>query len=67
MGSKPLRTIRLVPWNPNDEAHVKRMFDQRVACTWDSDLVEQWKEPVIRGEKFLYWIVRQFLSVRHIG
>ncbi len=49
--------VRLVPWDARDEAHKQRMFDQRVACTWGSDEVDDWSEKVIQGSKYLYWIV----------
>ncbi|KZF20552.1 hypothetical protein L228DRAFT_269856 [Xylona heveae TC161] len=47
----------LVPWNPTDEAHFQRMYDQRVACGWRHDEVKTWKDKVLAGKKFLYWVV----------
>lgn len=60
MGSRAdskMEKVQLVPWDPRDKTHLKRMFDQRVACTWGSEEVDYWSEKVIEGGKYLYWIV----------
>lgn len=50
--------VELIPWDPNSAAHFQRLYEQRVACTWDQHLVGEWKAKVLEGNKFLYWIVR---------
>ena len=49
--------IELVPWDASSEEHVKRMFDQRVACGWKEDEVEEWRGRQTNGTRFMYWIV----------
>lgn len=48
--------VDLIPWDPNSEEHVKRMFDQRVACGWRSDEVQSWIEHSNQGTMNLYWL-----------
>lgn len=52
----------LIPWDPQSPEHVKRMFQQRVACKWDSDQVAGWQESAKEGVKWFYWIVCIFLQ-----
>lgn len=47
----------LIPFDPNSEAQSKRLYEQRVACSWDYDLIEEWRAKVREGTKFMYWIV----------
>ncbi|KAM0245958.1 hypothetical protein ACHAQJ_010407 [Trichoderma viride] len=54
--SPKYNTVELIPWDPNSEAHFQRLYEQRVACTWNSDLIEEWKAKALGGKKFLYWI-----------
>ncbi|RFU77361.1 hypothetical protein TARUN_4866, partial [Trichoderma arundinaceum] len=54
--SPKYNTVELIPWDPSSDAHFQRLYAQRVACTWDMDLVGEWKEKVLEGKKFLYWI-----------
>ncbi len=49
--------VELIPWDPENETQYKRMYDQRVACGWRIDEVEEWKQKQIRGVKVHYWIV----------
>lgn len=49
--------IQLIPWDPTNEQHAQRLYEQRVACTWDYESIPQWKDQVLRGDKFMYWIV----------
>src|SRR5690625_4871794 len=49
--------VVLTPWDPTDERQFGRMYEQRVACTWGYDEVEEWKERMLGGQKVLYWIV----------
>ncbi|KAF7561705.1 hypothetical protein G7046_g2435 [Stylonectria norvegica] len=48
--------VKLIPWNPTDEQHFQRLYDQRVACGWRFDDVGEWKDKMLKGEKFLFWI-----------
>lgn len=56
--------VRLVPWDPTDERQFQRMYDQRVACGWRADEVAAWKEKMLKGSKFLYWIVSEWRCVQ---
>ncbi|KAI8713596.1 hypothetical protein NCS52_01304400 [Fusarium sp. LHS14.1] len=64
----------LIPWDPSNEAHFKRMYDQRVACGWRYEEVEEWRNKMLKSQKFLYWIVladdlegREELLATHTG
>ncbi|KAL6698131.1 hypothetical protein J3F84DRAFT_261210 [Trichoderma pleuroticola] len=46
----------LIPFDANSEAQCKRLYEQRVACSWDYDLIEEWRAKVREGTKFMYWI-----------
>ncbi|UPL02009.1 hypothetical protein LCI18_012943 [Fusarium solani-melongenae] len=52
----PAKTA-LIPWDPLNEAHFKRMYDQRVACGWRHEEVEEWRSKMLKSQKFLYWII----------
>lgn len=49
--------VELIPWDPTDERQFQRLYDQRVACTWDYDAVAEWKGKMLGGQKIMYWIV----------
>ncbi|KAL7921106.1 hypothetical protein ACQKWADRAFT_296285 [Trichoderma austrokoningii] len=49
-------TVELIPWDPDSDAHARRLYEQRVACTWDQDLIDEWRVKVREGNKFFYWI-----------
>ncbi|PNY28041.1 Uncharacterized protein TCAP_02036 [Tolypocladium capitatum] len=49
--------VELIPWDPTDEQQFQRLYDQRVACMWDDDLVAEWKGKMLGGQKVVYWIV----------
>ncbi|CAM1511573.1 Fc.00g090860.m01.CDS01 [Cosmosporella sp. VM-42] len=55
MGAKT--KVELIPWDPTDEKQFQRMVDQRIACGWRQEEVGEWKEKMLNGQKFLYWIV----------
>lgn len=64
--SSKYSNVELVPWDPDSDAHGQRLYDQRVACSWDEDLIDEWRAKVREGKKFLYWIVRfESLSLLH--
>ncbi|CAI4212406.1 unnamed protein product [Parascedosporium putredinis] len=39
MSEKHAWKVDLVPWDPNSDEHVTRLFDQRTACGWRADEV----------------------------
>ncbi|APA15055.1 hypothetical protein SS1G_13590 [Sclerotinia sclerotiorum 1980 UF-70] len=49
--------VDLIPWDPDSPSHVERLFNQRVACTWNSEYVESWREKQRQGTITLQWIV----------
>ncbi|CAH0048657.1 unnamed protein product [Clonostachys solani] len=49
--------VDLIPWDPVDDDHYQRMYSQRIACGWREDEVALWKEEVLAGHVFFYWIV----------
>ncbi|KAJ5610733.1 hypothetical protein N7510_007452 [Penicillium lagena] len=58
MSSKP--KISFFPWDATSVAHRRRLYKQRVQCNWYYEKVEEeWREQQIKGEKCMYWIVRQ--------
>ncbi|KAF9786535.1 hypothetical protein IL306_001550 [Fusarium sp. DS 682] len=46
----------LVPWDPKSPDHINRIYEQRVQCGWDKNLVEGWKEKQATGRKSIFWI-----------
>lgn len=57
--------VQFIPWDPDSEEHVQRLIQQRIACRWDSDMVEsRWKEMQRLGHKSIHWIVSPLLSRR---
>lgn len=55
--SRKYTSVDLIPWDPGNASHCARLFDQRVACSWDEELIDEWKGKAREGKKFLYWIV----------
>ncbi|KAH8589295.1 hypothetical protein B0O99DRAFT_523484, partial [Bisporella sp. PMI_857] len=56
MGSiKP--SITLIPWDPESPSHVERLYQQRIACRWDSNYVESWRGLQRQGKKTIQFIV----------
>jgi hypothetical protein len=53
--SKPL--FLLIPWDTASPEHVQRLVQQRIACGWDYDAVEEWKRRHESGNLNLQWIV----------
>ncbi|KAL7950153.1 hypothetical protein V8C42DRAFT_190614 [Trichoderma barbatum] len=56
ISSPKYASAELIPWDPNSESQCTRLYEQRVACTWDEQLIDEWKGKVREGKKFLYWI-----------
>jgi hypothetical protein len=49
--------VQLVPWDPEDEDHVQRLYRQRVACGWKQDKIETWKTLQREGKIAMHWVV----------
>ncbi|KAI2640936.1 hypothetical protein GGS21DRAFT_502376 [Xylaria nigripes] len=49
--------VILVPWDPDSPDHVERMRLQRIACGWDVEQVDHWREAQSAGEMGLHWVV----------
>ncbi|KAI1496150.1 hypothetical protein F5X99DRAFT_84977 [Biscogniauxia marginata] len=49
--------IHLVPWDPDSPEHVERMKQQRVACGWKVEMVEEWRSLQRDGHVGMHWIV----------
>ena len=49
--------IMLIPWDPENAEHIERLYNQRVACGWNSDMIEKWKDMQRDGKKAIHWIV----------
>lgn len=54
-GTEP--KVELVPWDFDSEEHRARMYQQRLACGWRSEEVEEWADQGRAGRTTLYWIV----------
>ncbi|KAL2689460.1 hypothetical protein Neosp_003514 [[Neocosmospora] mangrovei] len=49
--------LLLVPWDPESPDHVARLFEQRLQCGWNQELVEKkWRDKQRSGHKCIYWI-----------
>ena len=46
--------IELIPWDPESMEHVERLYNQRVACEWNSNLVETWRAKQREGKKTIH-------------
>ena len=51
------RRVTLVPWDAGSSVHVQELFEQRVQCGWNADMVESWKKEQEEGSKCIYWVV----------
>lgn len=49
--------VDLIAWDPESPAHIERMFQQRVACGWKQDHVENWRGLQREGKMTLQWVV----------
>lgn len=63
-----MNKVELIPWDPDCDQHVKRLYDQRVACGWHQTAIPGWKEAQLGGSKVMYWIVGlPILTDIHLG
>jgi hypothetical protein len=60
MGSSVTPKVVLVPWDPDSEEHVERLFGQRIACGWKSDYVQKWRKLQREGQVAFHWVVSFF-------
>lgn len=67
MGDDKYNKVRLIPWDPANAQQYQRMYLQRIACGWRQDEIGQWKDKLLRGTKFLYWIVSFQVSAPVLG
>jgi len=52
-----IQPVTLVPWDPESAEHRERLYQQRVACGWKIDEVENWRLLQRRGLINLWWVV----------
>ncbi|KAH9903968.1 hypothetical protein F4778DRAFT_74258 [Xylariomycetidae sp. FL2044] len=57
MANKHGWKVELIPWDHACPGHVKRMYDQRVACGWRQNEVPLYIEGAKRSTKMMYWVV----------
>jgi hypothetical protein len=50
--------IVLLPWDPDSTEHVERLYQQRIACGWNKEAVEEWRDLQRTGKIALHWVVR---------
>jgi len=50
--------VQLIPWDPDNEDHVKMLYDQRVACGWKEGMVKTWRKLQRRGDMGIHFVVR---------
>ncbi len=53
--------VVLVPWDPDSDQHVQRLYEQRVACGWKQDKVEVLRSSQREGRMAIHWVVSNFL------
>jgi hypothetical protein len=60
--------VILLPWDPESPKHVERLYQQRIACGWNSQAVDEvWRDAQRTGKKAIRWIVRLLHSHRYIA
>lgn len=55
-------SVILIPWDPESPEHVDRLVQQRIACGWKQDYVENWRDQQREGKIGLHWIVSTDIS-----
>lgn len=53
----PAPKVTLIPWDPDSQQHVDRLYSQRVVCGWKSEEVHQWRALQRDGKMAINWIV----------
>lgn len=49
--------VFLVPWDPESIVHRQRLYDQRVACGWKKEKIEEWRRLQVEGKMAIHWVV----------
>ncbi|KAK9365111.1 hypothetical protein V1509DRAFT_612861 [Lipomyces kononenkoae] len=49
--------VALVPWDPDSTEHRERLYQQRIACGWKSDMVDKWQGLQRDGKMAIQWVV----------
>ncbi|KAI1248406.1 hypothetical protein MGN70_009604 [Eutypa lata] len=50
-------SLILIPWDPDSPEHVDRLVQQRIACGWKKEYVENWQDQQREGKIGLHWLV----------
>lgn len=50
-------SLILIPWDPDSPEHVDRLVQQRIACGWKREYVENWQDQQREGKIGLHWVV----------
>jgi hypothetical protein len=61
MGVAMKTQISLVAWDPDSPEHVERLYQQRVACGWNKQAVESWRQLQREGMMAIQWVVSREL------
>lgn len=61
-GSLREASVLLIPWDPDSPSHVDRMRLQRIACGWNEEAVNGWRQLQRDGEMGIHWIVSHCVS-----
>ncbi|KAL3424901.1 hypothetical protein PVAG01_04182 [Phlyctema vagabunda] len=57
MAEASKQQVTLIPWDPESQSHIDRLFQQRIACGWHEDKISEWREKQRQGKKTLQWII----------
>ncbi|KAL5624667.1 hypothetical protein BROUX41_004727 [Berkeleyomyces rouxiae] len=49
--------VQLVPYDAESETHRQRLYDQRVACGWGEESIDEWTRMQLSGDKTIFWVV----------
>ena len=55
--------VELIPWDAQSESHVERLRQQRLACGWRAESVDEWRQKQLEKKKALHWIVSSVIIV----
>lgn len=59
--------IALLPWDSESLEHVERLYQQRIACGWNKQAVEGWRDLQREGKIALHWVVSfPFSRAQHV-
>jgi len=49
--------VILIPWDPDSVEQVVRLYQQRTACGWNKERIEEWRDLQRAGKMALQWVV----------